>query len=188
MDYLSKGTGVTLGTLGTVGFGLTAAQLLNNGFGGNGFGLFGNNRAQELDALRAENSLLKAENYSDASVTRAYQQSLADNAALRSEMFAYVQPIATEVAENRTRVAVLETQMQSEKEKACLREQIMEGKIAQVAQTCQCGISGLQGALANLQATVNGITKVVVPDTAVCPQPMPLHNSWTAPTTTTTGA
>lgn len=27
MDYLSKGTGVTLGTLGTVGFGLTAHSL-----------------------------------------------------------------------------------------------------------------------------------------------------------------
>lgn len=169
MDYLSKGTGITLGTLGTVGFGITAAQLLNNGFGGNGFGLFGGNRAQELDALRAENALLKAENYSDAAVTKTYQQSLSDNTALRNEMFSYVRPIANEVAENRTRVAVLETQLQSEKEKACLREQIMEGKIAQVAQTAQCGISNLQGALSCLQNTVNSITKTVVPNSSICP-------------------
>ena len=29
-----------------------------------------------------------------------------------------------------------------------------------------------------------GMTKLVIPATSVCPQPMPLHNSWTAPTTT----
>lgn len=35
-----------------------------------------------------------------------------------------------------------------------------------------------------LQNVVNGITKTVVPITAVCPEPMKLYNSWTAPTTT----
>ena len=29
-----------------------------------------------------------------------------------------------------------------------------------------------------------GMTKLVIPATSVCPQPMPLHNSWSAPTTT----
>ena len=28
-----------------------------------------------------------------------------------------------------------------------------------------------------------GMTKLVIPATSVCPQPMPLHNSWSAPTT-----
>ena len=37
--------------------------------------------------------------------------------------------------------------------------------------------------ITNLQSLVNGITKTVVPITAVCPEPMKLYNSWTAPTT-----
>lgn len=35
-------------------------------------------------------------------------------------------------------------------------------------------------------ATLNGLTKTIVPIDNVCPQPMPQYNSWTAPTTTTT--
>ena len=40
-------------------------------------------------------------------------------------------------------------------------------------------------AIACLQNTVGGITHTVVPITAVCPEPMKMYNSWTAPTTTT---
>lgn len=43
--------------------------------------------------------------------------------------------------------------------------------------------------LQNQVATLLSLTKMVVPATSVCPQPMPLHNSWTAPTATpSTGA
>ena len=45
-------------------------------------------------------------------------------------------------------------------------------------------ISCIQGQIAQLQ----GLTKVVIPITSVCPEPMKLYNSWTAPTTPTTGA
>ena len=31
-----------------------------------------------------------------------------------------------------------------------------------------------------------GMTKLIIPATSVCPQPMPLHNSWTAPTAAAT--
>lgn len=41
----------------------------------------------------------------------------------------------------------------------------------------------MAGQIAQLQ----GLTKLIVPITSVCPQPMPEFNSWTAPTTTTTG-
>jgi hypothetical protein len=44
------------------------------------------------------------------------------------------------------------------------------------------------GCIANQLAVLNSITKTVVPITAVCPEPMKLYNSWTAPTTTTAGA
>ncbi len=35
-------------------------------------------------------------------------------------------------------------------------------------------------------ATLNSLTKTIVPITNVCPEPMKLYNSWTAPTATTT--
>jgi hypothetical protein len=40
--------------------------------------------------------------------------------------------------------------------------------------------------IAGLQAAIGNITKTVVPITAVCPEPMKMYNSWTAPTTPTT--
>lgn len=46
-------------------------------------------------------------------------------------------------------------------------------------------ISCINNQVACLQNVLNGITKTVVPITAVCPEPMKLYNSWTAPTTTT---
>lgn len=45
-------------------------------------------------------------------------------------------------------------------------------------------LSCLQNQVAQLQS----LTKVIVPASSICPAPMPLHNSWTAPTTTTTPA
>lgn len=55
---------------------------------------------------------------------------------------------------------------------------------AQAVANCQMSsaISVLQSSVGCLQNTVAGITKTVVPITAVCPQPMPQYNSWTAPT------
>lgn len=43
-------------------------------------------------------------------------------------------------------------------------------------------ISCMQGNI----ATLMGLTKTIVPITNVCPEPMKLYNSWTAPTTPTT--
>lgn len=45
----------------------------------------------------------------------------------------------------------------------------------------------LNGTLSCLQsqvATLQSLTKTIVPITNICPQPMPQYNSWTAPTTT----
>lgn len=48
---------------------------------------------------------------------------------------------------------------------------------AQVAANLSC----MQTNIASLMA----LTKTVVPITNICPEPMPLYNSWTAPTATT---
>ena len=39
--------------------------------------------------------------------------------------------------------------------------------------------------LQNTVNTLSGLTKTVIPITSVCPEPMPMYNSWTAPTATT---
>lgn len=49
---------------------------------------------------------------------------------------------------------------------------------AQVAANLSC--------LTNTVNTLSGLTKTVIPINNVCPEPMPMYNSWTAPTTGTT--
>lgn len=81
-EFASKGvagSGLGLGIAGT------ALGLLNNGGNGGGVlgGLFGNNNQATISALQAENSQLKAENYSDKNAKEVYMQSLTDNRRLR---------------------------------------------------------------------------------------------------------
>lgn len=46
---------------------------------------------------------------------------------------------------------------------------------------------GVMGCMAQQIAALQGLTKLIVPATSVCPAPMPQYNSWTAPTAPTTG-
>lgn len=202
-EFASKGvagTGLGLGIAGT------ALGLLNNN--GNGIlgNLFGNNCGMNnaaggmaLNAIAerdAKIAKLEAERHSDTKGVEIYQQTLRDNTTLRDQLFQFINPLATEAAANRERIAVLETQHKCEVEKALLREQLiqskidnccceMNGKINSVAQTASCGISQLQNAVACINNTLGGITKTIVPKDAICPEFMNRYNSWTAPTTAT---
>lgn len=103
-EFASKGvagSGLGLGIAGT------ALGLLNNG--GNGLlgGLLGGGNQNVVSALQAENSTLKAENYSDKNAKEVYMQSLTDNRRLRDETFAYLKPLADEAANNRVELAKL---------------------------------------------------------------------------------
>ena len=205
-EFASKGvagTGLGLAIAGT------ALGLLNNN--GNGIlgNLFGNNCGMNnaaggmaLNAIAerdAKIAKLEAERHSDTKGVEIYQQTLRDNTTLRDQLFQFINPLATEAAANRERIAVLETQHKCEVEKALLREQLiqskidnccceMNGKINSVAQTASCGISQLQNAVACINNTLGGITKTIVPKDAICPEYMNRYNSWTAPTTTTPAA
>lgn len=58
------------------------------------------------------------------------------------------------------------------------------------AQICQQNVVNAQvaanlGCMQNTIATLQGLTKVIVPIDNICPPPMPQYNSWTAPTATT---
>lgn len=94
-EFASKGvagSGLGLGIAGT------ALGVLNSSANGNGLlgGLFGGGNQNMVSTLQAENSLLKAENYSDKNAKEVYMQSLTDNRRLRDETFAYLKPLSDE--------------------------------------------------------------------------------------------
>lgn len=142
----------------------TALALLNNNNCGNGVlgGLFGNNchngfnvaEVQYVSSLQSENAMLKSENYSDRVAKEVYQQTLADNKQLRQDI----------------------------RDELALREQLTASKIENLANATTCNFNAVNTAIATLANTVSGITKVVIPTTAICPEVMPRYNSWTAPT------
>ena len=181
---LANGVGIPALVLGSLGF-LGAA---NNGNGGILGGILGGGCGDKVSALMAENSMLKSENYSDKVAKDVYRQTLTDNRQLRDDVFTYIKPIADEVAANRERVAVLEAKGAKDAEIADLREKLVRSelgaKIDTVAQTCGCGISQLNTAVAGLANTVNAITQTIIPQTAICPPVMPRYNSFTTPTDT----
>lgn len=61
----------------------------------------------------------------------------------------------------------------------------VEGQLAQQA-VYNATNNGLIGCLQNQVAALQGMTKTVIPDSNICPQPMQRYNSWTAPTAATT--
>ena len=59
---------------------------------------------------------------------------------------------------------------------------------AQMVNNCSMSnaIAVNTNSISALQNCCNSITQLVVPKSAICPEVMPMYNSWTAPTTTTT--
>ena len=162
-DYASKGvagSGLGLGIAGTalglLNAGNGCGGLLGGLFGGNrcGYGAFGLGESQYVASILAENGMLKAENYSDRVAKEVYQQTLTDNKQLRQDI----------------------------RDELALREQIMAGKIESLANATTCNFNAVNTAIANLANTVSGITKTVIPTTAICPEVMPRYNSFVAPT------
>ena len=98
------------------------------------------------------------------------------------------------IAELETEVKLRDANTYTLNEMGKLRDYV-DGKFNAVnAQLCQQAVINAQ-TVANIscmQNTINSLTaltKTVIPITNVCPEPMPMYNSWTAPTaTTTTGA
>lgn len=177
-EYASKsvaGTALGLGIAGTVGL-VNQMSSCNGGLLG---GLLGGNNCvgratgvaelQYVSNLQAENAMLKSENYSDKSILDAYKQSVADNKELRTEMYAFIKPLADEAANNRVTIATLQAKLDCCCEKQELREQILSEKIDKVALMANNDITALAGTVNCLQNYVNGITKVVVPNSSICP-------------------
>ena len=112
----------------------------------------------------AKIALLEADKYTDQKLVEVYK----DLRGIDKEQSAVIGNLAS-------RLAAIETA-------APLREQIVLGKIGEVATLATNGINCLTSQVNCLAATVAGITKNVVPISAICPAPMPQYNSWVAPT------
>lgn len=164
--------------------------LLQNGGLGNLFGIGNNIGAaalagqgvyqNEISKLQSENAALKQGQVTDAKLVEVVKEANAQNDVLRTEMYAFIKPIAEEAAANRERVAVLEAQQKCDTEKFALQLQVtqkdialakaeLRGEIAQVASSADCCCKQLSTAIAGLQATMASITKTVIPNSAICP-------------------
>ena len=188
-DYASKGvagSGLGLGIAGT------ALGVLNSANNGNGLlgGLFGGN-GNMVSQLQAENAMLRAENYSDKNSKEVYMQSLSDNRNLRDEMYAFIKPLADEAANNRVELATLRAEQKCCCEKQELREQILVGRINEVALTTKVRfdaldqtISCLANSVQNNANAIANITSTIVPLSKICPEPMARYNSFVVPTET----
>lgn len=213
-EFASNAKANTGVALGATGLGLAAAQALSNGGLGNVLGnIFGGNCQQglALNALAqkdAEIAMLKAENYSDKVGKEVYEQHRRDMKEQNADLMAFIKPLATEAADNRVKIAQLEAEIKCCCEKQELREQIMAGKINEVAlatngriNTMEAGINGqlsamtattngnfsaLNATIACLTSRVNAITSEYVPACKVTPIPMPLVNAHTTPAAGTT--
>lgn len=83
---------------------------------------------------------------------------------------------ALEVAQART-----EERINAINEKAVLRDQIIAGKINEVALQANNGIIATNGRVDCLAQTLGQITQVYVPASSVTPRPMPRFNSFVVP-------
>lgn len=81
-----------------------------------------------------------------------------------------------QVAQART-----EEQIKAINEKAALRDQIIAGKINEVALQTNGAIIATNGRVDCLAQTLSQITQVYVPASSVTPRPMPRYNSFVVP-------
>lgn len=190
-DYASKGVaGAGLG-LGIAG---TALGLLNNNglfggiIGGNDNSFRQHGAMHEISELQAKVASLTSEKYADQVGKDVYAQSRTDNRFLREETLAAINPLIEEAHKNAVNIARLEEQMKCCCDKQELREQIVIGKINEVALTTNGRFNSLEQTLDCMQQGINRntyrlnqITEEHIPLSKVCPEPMPRYNSWEMP-------
>ena len=179
------GSGLGLGIAGT------ALGVLNSSNNGNGLlgGLFGGGCNNQFSALQAENAMLKAEKYSDKNTSDVYVAMRNEVQTLGDRLLEkYINPIATEISDNRVRLARQEEQIKCIQETSALREQLVREQLNRRIDNCCCETNGrlnvLTGQMLDMSQTLNSITSTVIPKTAICPEVMSRYNSWVAPTDT----
>lgn len=154
-SYASSGVGTAGLTLGVIGTALASGILGNGGLSG----LFGNSNSQSMQYALAQKDAtiaqLEANAKTDAKLVEVYTTLRTNEKALEKS-----------ISDATSRILALETA-------APLREQIVMDQVNAVANTANAAIASLSSStaasIASLQATLAGITKTVVPNSAVCP-------------------
>ena len=160
MEYASRGVGVGGLTTGVIG---TALGAINSGLVGNVLGGFGGNRA---GGCCNEDHLVNR--YEAAQASRIAELET-QNKLLESNI--YTDSKIADVYER------LNTKYDAKI--SCIEAQINQQAVYNAANNATIGC------LSNQVAQLLALTKTVIPADNVCPAPMPMYNSWTAPTATT---
>lgn len=163
--------------------------------------------AQQLNQKDSTISQLQSEKYTDNHILETYRETVGLFKAEDEKISNIVKDVTSSFIETGKELAVLNTKVQCLEERMvsmnaatnerlgyeikgvyrdmCSTKKELEGAIALESERRCCGDK-------TLYEYVNGTFvpgKLIMPSTSVCPQPMPLYNSWTtptAPTTTTT--
>ena len=159
MEYASKGVGAGGLTTGIIG---TSLGVLNSGLlNGNGLGgLFGGNNCGCSENMGVNRYELNM------------QKELID----RDSEIAYLK------GRDAAKTDSLELYRYIDGKFACIEREMADQRTYNAVNTTNISC------LSNQVAQLMGLTKTIIPITNVCPEPMKLYNSWTPPTTPTTGA
>ncbi len=162
-EFASNGKGNLGVTLGAIGTGL---GVLGNGLGG----LFGNSYTVNGQSVQ---QWVSKEEFTQQQTISSLES---ENAILKAEKDSNQKMI--EIYER------LDTKSRN------IEKDLSEFKAAQGIINAQVGanIAVAQNNILSMQTELASLTKTIIPIDNVCPQPMKLYNSWTAPTTTTTTA
>lgn len=168
-EYASKSqanTATWLGGLGLGGAVLNGIMNHINGYGGGigggaamAAGAAGLSVMAEKDAKIAE---LTAERYTNGAVSDLAKVNFTRDREIEGRVSSLE---ATQKAE----AAAFAEYRANQKEIQELREKLTEQKITTVAATAATAATALQGEIARLGGVVASITKIVVPNTAICP-------------------
>lgn len=165
-EFASKGVaGTALG----LGAGALGVQLLNGNMNGLLGNLFGNNNHNTVEMLIAAAALNGRSGEHDY-----------DRYDARKD--ARIAELETEVklrdANTYTDQKLLEVYQHFDRKLEHVDHKLCEQAVWNTAQT------GTISCMAQQIAALQGLTKLVIPGTSICPEMMPRYNSWTAPTAT----
>lgn len=171
-EFASKGVaGTALG----LGAGALGVQLLNGNMNGLLGNLFGNNHNNGVETLAAAAMLAAANGRTGGCDEHAYDRYDARKDARIAEL-------ETEVklrdANTYTDQKLLEVYRHIDGKLEHVDRKLCEQAVWNTAQT------GTISCMAQQIAALQGLTKLVIPGSSICPEMMPRYNSWTAPTAT----
>ena len=143
-EFASKGVAGSALGLGIAGL---SVALLNGGLGGGLGGILGGGNNAYVDSLNSKIAELNAEKYSDKVGIEVFKAARDSDAKINARF----EEVARTIADMR------------------VREAQTAGKIDLVAATATQGIAANSAAITCLQNTVSSITKIVVPNSSICP-------------------